>query len=345
MKAHVVGTARFRAPEVTMRQDYNESVDIFSAGVTLFIMLTKLFPFPKAVESKEGHYEKNKRYDLLLSDFNRYWKENIGYKTIVNQSAKQLILQMLAFNDKNRISINKIMEHEWIINGKTLANGVELQKHVESLLKQKSYFSGLKFSSPSITLTPLAIDEKEEHEHMLTLFTMKLPGETDTVLDTLKTCVENELNGATYQYETEHLLLCSVPGGTMNNKIVQFSAAMYLSRMWNSKRSLKRMNDSNKTLVLTKDIETESKSESKSDLHDMDAQSNPMVYVLTIREIDGKDTMLIPFKYKILKALETIDCKPFGEISVTSEWSKLMEQNSDKELDAASPRTHRQVSV
>ena len=149
VKAHIVGTVGFRAPEVTKQKDYNELVDIFSAGVILFIMLTGQRPFSRVlegVEQPQQHqqhqqqqpiYQQNKQYSLLLSNIKPYWGKYIGYNIIVDGDAKQLLLKMLQFDPRRRILTNSIFKDKWY-NGKFLQNGSQLQEHIESLLLQSS---------------------------------------------------------------------------------------------------------------------------------------------------------------------------------------------------------------
>ncbi len=38
------------APEIYIRNQYNNKIDVFSCGVVLYSMITERFPFPKAEE-------------------------------------------------------------------------------------------------------------------------------------------------------------------------------------------------------------------------------------------------------------------------------------------------------
>ena len=324
--AHALGTTGFRAPEVTMNKDYNQSVDIFSAGVCLFYMLTGEEPFSKVFKSKDGSDTKSDRYSLLLSNMKQYWFKYVGYKIIVSQSAKQLILRMLAFDPKDRILIKKIMQHEWYL-GKYLSNGEQLKHHVISLLKQKLYFKGLEFKSPSITLTPLCIDETNKN----LLFTIKSPKETQIIFDTLQNCVEKKLNGRVdYDDNNDHVLLCYVPD-TENDEIVEFAASLYLSRNWNSKKALKSLRDAVK----------KNNDKKNNDNHNMDVElksnndSYGHVYTLMIREIDARDSKLIKFKDTIIKALEIVECKFLADIQMMKKWKQLVKNTNNSQHEVS----------
>lgn len=61
-----VGTRQYQAPEVLEKRSYRgESVDVFSMGVILFIMVTGTLPFVKEANIKDNLYQhiKNKQPD------------------------------------------------------------------------------------------------------------------------------------------------------------------------------------------------------------------------------------------------------------------------------------------
>ena len=64
------GTLTYMAPEIKQGKTYNgKEIDIFSAGVILFIIVVGTFPFR---EAKKGEYF----YQLLLKgDYEKYWRK------------------------------------------------------------------------------------------------------------------------------------------------------------------------------------------------------------------------------------------------------------------------------
>ena len=297
-----------------MKQDYNQSIDIFSLGVTLFVMLTGFKPFSRIVELQDtGGYIKTERYSLFLSDMKQYWREYVGYKTIVDQSCKQLLSKMLAFDPKDRFTMSKITQHEWY-TGECVANGSKLKNHVDSLLKQKLYFKGLEFESPSTTLTPISMDETNPN----VLFSIKSTSEIKVIFETLKNCIQNQLNGNiddAYDKD-DNVLVCFFPHTKNNKEQVEIAAALYLSRRWNSRESLRKLNE----VIAAREDSNNSDSDTKLS----EEEVMPMVYVLKINEIDGRDVKLQAYKDIIIKALETVDCKPFEKISLTPKWKSLV---------------------
>ena len=339
VKAHALGTTGFRAPEVTMGQDYNESVDIFSAGVCLFYMVTGVEPFSDVFESIDNHNKQSQQYSLLFSDIKQYWRDNIGYKTIVVEAVKQLILKMIEFNPKDRIMIKEIMQHEWYL-GKCLSNKAKLKQYILSLRHQKSQFKDLKFEPPSVTLSPFCIDETDKN----LLFTIKSSKETHVVFDTLQKCVEKQLNGNVEYDEIDHVMVCAVPD-TEKDEIVEFAVAMYLSRKENSKQALKSLYKTIKKLnsndmAMNEDGDDNDDDDNGDDNGmDLESKSNqveemsPMIYILMIGEIDGRDSKLIGFKETVIKALEVVKCKFLADIQVMKEWKLLFEKTKNRVHD------------
>jgi hypothetical protein len=100
------GTKGYMAPEVLGGKQYDESADIFAAGVILFIMLAGFPPFQ--VATKQDWW-----FNKLMSDkHSLFWKahERSAY---FSDSAKDLINKILANDASKRITIEAIEEHDW----------------------------------------------------------------------------------------------------------------------------------------------------------------------------------------------------------------------------------------
>ena len=96
------GTPAYIAPEILKNKGYEGfGVDIWSAGVVLYAMLSGTVPF-KGGDLKELH-------KLIIEG---------EYKSIKNISkeASHLIKCLLEVDPKNRIKINDILVHPWLIN-------------------------------------------------------------------------------------------------------------------------------------------------------------------------------------------------------------------------------------
>lgn len=109
MKTTYVGTRGYQAPELLKNQKYTNACDIFSMGVILFILLAGYPPF-------EAAHKTDKWYrPLATKDPQKFWHVHRGAK--IDESAKELILGMLAYRPNSRWSIKKIMEHKWYSGG------------------------------------------------------------------------------------------------------------------------------------------------------------------------------------------------------------------------------------
>jgi len=98
-----VGTPSYFAPEVLTGNGYNSSVDYWSIGVILYILLCGYPPFSE--DSNEMLYEKIKRgeYEFPEDD----WKN-------ISASAKDLVKKLLVVNSSQRYKANEIMDHPWV---------------------------------------------------------------------------------------------------------------------------------------------------------------------------------------------------------------------------------------
>ena len=110
-----VGTKNYMAPELIEKRPYRgTSVDIFAAGVVLFIMATGTMPFDRSASTFDILYRYiiEKKYDL----FWKAWEETNESRNIlvVDQSRnlspafKDLIVRMLSYCYSERPSIDEI---------------------------------------------------------------------------------------------------------------------------------------------------------------------------------------------------------------------------------------------
>ncbi|KAJ9553881.1 hypothetical protein OSB04_017926 [Centaurea solstitialis] len=98
----IVGSAYYVAPEV-LRRRYGKEIDVWSAGIILYILLSGVPPF--WAENEKGIFEEilNGHLDLQSPP----WPS-------ISAGAKDLISRMLTKNPKNRITADKALEHPWL---------------------------------------------------------------------------------------------------------------------------------------------------------------------------------------------------------------------------------------
>merc|ERR1711879_525313 len=94
------------APEIG-RMEYDEKIDIYAAGVVLFILLAGFPPFARS-STTDWWFNKIKE-----KNFNRFWRaheRNVAF----SDEAKTLIQGMLAFNPEDRYSLEQVLESDFL---------------------------------------------------------------------------------------------------------------------------------------------------------------------------------------------------------------------------------------
>ena len=96
-----LGTEGYMAPEIPSKKYEGKSVDIFAAGVILFIMYAGNPPFEKATPN-DPYYKilKDKKYDIFWKAHSR--KRPVGF---FSESFRDLFVRMVAFDPAERPSI------------------------------------------------------------------------------------------------------------------------------------------------------------------------------------------------------------------------------------------------
>ncbi|KAL6968837.1 calcium,calmodulin-dependent protein kinase [Sarracenia purpurea var. burkii] len=104
----VVGTPYYVAPEILSGREYSEKVDVWSAGVILYIMLAGVPPFygESAAETFEAVMRGNLRFPTKI------------FRS-VSPEAKDLLRKMICKDVFRRLSAEQVLRHPWIINGGT----------------------------------------------------------------------------------------------------------------------------------------------------------------------------------------------------------------------------------
>ncbi|KAI4338850.1 hypothetical protein MLD38_023858 [Melastoma candidum] len=127
----IVGSPYYMAPEV-LRRDYGSEVDVWSAGVILYILLCGVPPF--WAETEEGIAHAIVRGEI---DFARDpWPK-------VSSEAKDLVKSMLHPNPYERLTIKEVLKHTWIQNTDRASN-IPLGENVRLRIKQFSLMNKFK---------------------------------------------------------------------------------------------------------------------------------------------------------------------------------------------------------
>lgn len=108
------GSENYRAPEVRdgTCKDYT-SADVYSAGVCLFTLVSRAFPF---VETSEGAEVQIQSYDEFSTRNDSYWKgieKMFRKKVVFSESLKELLNGMWANDANERMSLDEIKRSRW----------------------------------------------------------------------------------------------------------------------------------------------------------------------------------------------------------------------------------------
>ncbi|KDO53691.1 hypothetical protein CISIN_1g009367mg [Citrus sinensis] len=144
--SEIVGSPYYMAPEV-LKRNYGPEVDVWSAGVILYILLCGVPPF--WAETEQGVAQAIIRSVL---DFRRDpWPK-------VSENAKDLVRKMLDPDPKRRLTAQQVLEHPWLQNAKKAPN-VSLGETVKARLKQFSVMNKLKKRALKVIAQHLSVEE------------------------------------------------------------------------------------------------------------------------------------------------------------------------------------------
>ncbi|XP_020218830.1 calcium-dependent protein kinase 32 [Cajanus cajan] len=142
----IVGSPYYMAPEV-LKRNYGPEVDIWSAGVILYILLCGVPPF--WAETEQGVAQAIIRSVL---DFRREpWPK-------VSDNAKDLVKKMLDPDPKRRLTAQEVLDHPWLQNANKAPN-VSLGETVRTRLMQFSVMNKLKKRALRAIAEHLSIEE------------------------------------------------------------------------------------------------------------------------------------------------------------------------------------------
>ncbi|XP_022932163.1 calcium-dependent protein kinase 2-like [Cucurbita moschata] len=151
----IVGSAYYVAPEV-LRRKYGKEIDIWSAGVMLYILLSGVPPF--WAETEKGIF------DAILQG-------HIDFETDpwpkISNSAKDLVKKMLTQDPAQRITSAQVLDHPWMREGGD-ASDKPIDSAVFTRLKQFRAMNKLKKLALKVIAENLS---EEEIQGLKTTFT------------------------------------------------------------------------------------------------------------------------------------------------------------------------------
>ncbi|XP_057326319.1 probable serine/threonine-protein kinase pXi [Microplitis mediator] len=103
----VCGTPTYVAPEILEETGYGLKIDVWAAGVILYILLCGFPPFASPENDQEELFERilGGQYEFISP----YWDS-------ISDSAKQLISNMLQAQPELRFSAEDVLDHPWLVS-------------------------------------------------------------------------------------------------------------------------------------------------------------------------------------------------------------------------------------
>jgi calcium-dependent protein kinase len=153
----ISGTPYYIAPEV-LNEKYDEKCDVWSCGVIMYILLCGYPPFN--AETDQEILNKIKLGKFTFPD--EEWEN-------VSTEAKDLIVNMLAYNANDRFSASSCLSHKWL-NDNTLKTTVDKSFSIKCLTNMKKFHAERKLQQAALTYIVNHLISKEDKNEMLDLF-------------------------------------------------------------------------------------------------------------------------------------------------------------------------------
>lgn len=110
----VCGKHNYMSPEIHENKTAFDgfAVDLWAAGVILYIMLTGFPPYDEAMRADQ-------RFDLIING--KLLKQLKSWGINISEEAGDLMQNMLNFHPKDRLTLAEVLSHPWVVNGEVQA--------------------------------------------------------------------------------------------------------------------------------------------------------------------------------------------------------------------------------
>ena len=140
------GTEGYAAPEIMLHIPYDQSVDIWSLGVIVYVLLSGKLPF-----DAEDSFTLTKQICKCNPDYTSERWANIS------KSAIDFIQQMLQFEPEKRITVENALKHEWITGHAPKVQLGDLRNHLKKFNLQRKLKRVANAAKAGITLQKLSL--------------------------------------------------------------------------------------------------------------------------------------------------------------------------------------------
>jgi serine/threonine protein kinase len=105
----VCGKHNYMSPEVFANTDAFDgfAIDLWAAGVILYIMLTGFPPYDQASRTDQ-------RFELIVTG--RLMEQLRNWRIMLSDEAGDLMQRMLRLDPRKRLSLAQVMSHAWVTN-------------------------------------------------------------------------------------------------------------------------------------------------------------------------------------------------------------------------------------
>eukprot|EP00471_Norrisiella_sphaerica_P010411 CAMPEP_0184492574 /NCGR_PEP_ID=MMETSP0113_2-20130426/23700_1 /TAXON_ID=91329 /ORGANISM="Norrisiella sphaerica, Strain BC52" /LENGTH=597 /DNA_ID=CAMNT_0026877451 /DNA_START=292 /DNA_END=2082 /DNA_ORIENTATION=- len=154
------GTPYYVAPEVIKQQGYNQSCDLWSMGVIMFLMLFGYPPF-HSTKKKEGDAGHREIFRKIRIGFDPRVKDGYGpwfpASVPISQQAKDLIGSLLEIDTSKRLTAEEALHHPWFKLSEEIDNEIDIRvlKSLTDFRKQG------KFKEMLLSALVDIVDDKE----------------------------------------------------------------------------------------------------------------------------------------------------------------------------------------
>jgi serine/threonine protein kinase len=124
------GTPDFMAPEIILREYYGKAVDMWSFGITLFVLIGGYLPF----HGKTDEETSSRVIHSIVKYPKKYWDH-------ITPQAIRFLKAVLNKDPQKRLTVQEALRHEWFqINDKDLANRPTIDQRMLRKYQIKSRF-------------------------------------------------------------------------------------------------------------------------------------------------------------------------------------------------------------
>lgn len=98
------GTLSYVAPEVLLQKPYDKSVDLWSLGIIIYLLLSGTLPFDDDDDREIARQTIHDEVDFSYS----VWKK-------IGPEVKQMIKKLLEKDKSKRMTLEEVLQHPWIV--------------------------------------------------------------------------------------------------------------------------------------------------------------------------------------------------------------------------------------